>query len=88
MIAADANQYTAELSPELASRFLLIAGVGLPARRATCLLELQQHVIRTFGQGAPARTEKINRDLYSLVTDWYHWADTKAGLFVRRFAGI
>lgn len=87
MTDATANQYTAELSPEIASRFLLIAGVGMPARRATCLLELQQHVTQTFGQGAPKRTEQINKALYGLVWDWYHWADA-TGQRIVRFAGV
>lgn len=81
------NQYTAEISPEIASRFLMIAGVGMPARRATCLLELQLHVHKTFHNGAPKRTEQINKTLYSLVDDWYHWADA-TGQPVVRFAGV
>lgn len=82
-----ANHYTAELSPELASRFLMIAGVGVPARRATCLIELQQHVHRTFYRGAPKRTEEINKALYSLVWDWYHWA-SDTGQPIHRMASL
>lgn len=82
-----ANHYTAELSPELASRFLLMAGVGLHALRATCLMELQQHVYRTFHRGAPKRTEEINKALYALVWDWYHWA-SDTGQPVRRLASL
>lgn len=81
------NLYTAELSPELATRFLMAAGIGMPARRATCLLELQQHVTRTFSNGAPKRTAEINRALYSLVWDWYHWSED-TGRKVTRFAGV
>lgn len=82
-----ANHYTAELSTELASRFLLIAGVGMPARRATCLLELQQHVIKVFGNGAPKRTEQINKALYGLVWDWYH-VSSDTGQPIRRLSTL
>ncbi|MEU3986131.1 hypothetical protein AB0F77_39745 [Streptomyces sp. NPDC026672] len=83
----DANEYTAEMTPELASRFLLAVGIGLPARRATCLLELQQHITRTFGGGAPKRVEQINRNLLAVVRDWYFHADV-TGQPLRRFQGI
>lgn len=83
----DANTYTLALTPEIASRFLLVAGVGMPARRETCLLELQQHVIKTFGQGAPERTEQINKALFRLVWDYEGWADA-TGQPIRRFAGV
>lgn len=85
MSHGDHNAYTAELAPELASRFLLLAGVGMPARRSTCLLELQQHVHRTFNQGAPQQAERINKVLYTLVNEWYHWADA-TGRKLARFS--
>lgn len=73
-VQTDTSHYTEILSAELASRFLLMAGVGIPARRATNLLELQQHVLKTFGNEAPERAQQINRALYFLVWDWYHWS--------------
>jgi hypothetical protein len=80
----DSNTYTMELSPEIASRFLLISGIGMPASRATCLLELQEYVIKMFGE---ERAEKINRSLFRLVWDYETWADA-TGVPIRRFAGI
>lgn len=83
----DSNTYTLALTPEIASRFLLSSGVGLPARRETCLLELQRHVIKTFGQCAPKRAEQINKALFRLVWDYETWADA-TGKPIRRFAGV
>lgn len=83
----EANLYTFEIDASIASRFLLMAGVGLPARRPTCLIELQEHVIRTFGAGAPERTEQINKTLYHLAWDLYRWSDA-VNRPIRRFAGV
>lgn len=83
----EANHYSAELSPELASRFLLAVGIGLPARRATCLMELQQHITRTFAAGAPKRTEQMNRNLNSIVWDWFYACEV-TGQPVRRLARL
>jgi hypothetical protein len=80
----DANTYTLAIAPEVASRFLLIAGIGMPARRETCLLELQLHVIRVFGE---ERAEKINRTLYNLVCDYEGWLDA-TGAPMRRCATV
>ena len=59
----------------------------MPARRNTCLLELQQRVTELFGRGAPERAEQINRALRTSVMDWYYGCEVQ-GQQVRRLPGI
>ncbi|ATN93753.1 hypothetical protein SEA_ABT2GRADUATEX2_14 [Streptomyces phage Abt2graduatex2] len=71
MDATKANEYTMNIDAATVSRFLLAVGIGLPARRDSCLLELHQHIIRTFGDNQ--RTRRITHNLMLKVRDLYHW---------------
>lgn len=73
MTPENVNEYTMNIDAATVSRFLLAVGIGLPARRDSCLMELHQHIVRTFGDNR--RTQQITHNLMMMVRDLYHWKD-------------